>query len=746
MKTPINVLYLVLSMGLSGRGVAVLELVRNLKKDIYNCTVCCFDERGILADELEKEGVEVIVMRRKSGLDFSLILKLAGMMKERKIDIVHAYNAGPFFYGSLAAKISRIPVCIVSFTALSIAIDSRTWKKRLQNKLCSYLVEKMVTVTEGMKADFARRNGIPPGKIDVIRYGVDFNKYNIQMNIKNGREKFGIKPSDIVLGTIARLVPEKGHVYLFEAIKEVAASCPEIKLILVGDGPLHFELEKSAERLGIAENVKFFGYHSDIPELLSLFDIFVLPSVFEPFGIVLLEAMAAGKPVIATAISEIPKIVADGKTGILVPPKDASALSSAIVELVRDPHKRQMMGKNGMERVVGEFSLEKSAAGYKHLYQDLLASKNKRKKDNKIKIMHVVLSLDCGGLEHLVVELSNALNRGKFCPSICCLDRKGDLGKKAADLGIEVVEMHRKPGVDLALIFKLAHIFWKKKVDIVHTHNPSAHFYGTLAARLALVPTVINTRHGVGIKAAPVGNALIWRLTNKVIAVSERVRDKLLKNDRLKPGKVITIPNGVDTEKFESKDIRIKKNDLGIEETAPLIGIVARLSGEKDHKTLLNAFAIVNQNLHRARLLVVGDGFLRKNLEEICREKGLNGTVLFLGYRDDIPDLLKLMDVFVLSSVSEGLSLTLLEAMAAGKPIVATQVGGNPEVVVDKVTGRLVPPGAPQALAEALMDILTNSDMAREMGLRAQERVKRLFSLPRFVKDHEALYAEFVKK
>lgn len=728
-------------MGLSGRGISILELVRNFNKDSYSSTVCCFDERGILADELEREGVEVIVMHRKPGFDFLLIFKLARIMKEKNIDIVHAHNTGPLFYGSLAAKFLGVPVFI---DTIHWPINSETWKKRLRNKLCSYLAGKIVTITEYMKNDFSKRNKIPLGKFETIYYGVDLVKYSAQIDIEKKKKELDITPYNIVLGTIARLAPEKGHKYLFQAIKQNTALYSEIKLILVGDGPLLPELKKLAKDLDIVQNVKFLGYRSDIPEIMPIFDIFILPSVFEPFGLVLLEAMAAGKPIIASNISEIPRIILNGETGILVPPKDILSLSDAMLELIRDSKMRQAMGERGRERVIEKFSLKKTTDDYKRLYLNLLAQKINRKVDRKIRIMHVVLSLNCGGLENLVIRLSNAMDKERFHLSICCLDNKGNLGEMASNLGIDVIVMHRKPGFDFSLILRLAYILRKKRVDIVHTHNPSAHLYGTIAARLALIPIVVNTRHGVGVGERPVGNVLLWRLTNKVIAVSHRVKDKLLKSDILNSDKVITIQNGVDIKEFDSKYVKVRKENFGIEDSAPVVGIVARLSVEKDHKTLLKAFKIVIQKIQNVKLVIVGDGHLKEELEKISRERQLDGKVLFLGYRDNIPSLLKLMDVFVLSSFSEGLSLTLLEAMAMEKPIVAARVGGNPEVVLDGVTGRLVPPNDPTALAEALMEILNNKDMAEKMGKRAKERVSRLFSFERFIRDHEKLYSELI--
>lgn len=355
-------------------------------------------------------------------------------------------------------------------------------------------------------------------------------------------------------------------------------------------------------------------------------------------------------------------------------------------------------------------------------------------------IMQIVLSLECGGLEKLVLDLTTMLNRNGFNACICCLDKFGELAIQAKNKKIEVILIKKLPGKDVSLPIRLGYVIRKKKIDIVHTHNMSPLFYGTLGARLAGVPVVINTRHGREKKHR---SSLIWNMNDRIVVISEDAKQQMLKWNSMNSQKTKVIFNGIDVNEYsdEEESTNIKKS-LGIDSSHLVIGTVARLSPEKDQKILIKAFSQALSKCANARLVIVGDGQLRGQLEGYCRKLGILNNVLFLGFRQNIPQLLSIFDIFVLSSLTEGISLTLLEAMAAKKPIVATHVGGNPEVVVDGLTGLLVPPKDPDKMANAMLKILQNPDLAKRMGAAGRKRVEEKFSLDRMVREYEKLYEE----
>lgn len=343
-----------------------------------------------------------------------------------------------------------------------------------------------------------------------------------------------------------------------------------------------------------------------------------------------------------------------------------------------------------------------------------------------MKIMQVVLSLEYGGLEKLVINLTEELNNRKIPTGILCIDVKGALAKEAEAKGIRVFSLDKGPGLDLGISVRMREIFKKEKIDLIHTHNLGPLIYGGIAAKMCGIPSV-NTRHGSAKKKTI---SFIWNLNKNIVVVSEDAKRELLSHSKVLPEKVKVIYNGISANGAQT---RIAGN-------AGLIGNVARLSEEKDHFTLIEAFSRVVKEIKGAILMIVGDGPLMDSLKSKVRSLNLKEKVLFLGFRDDVQDLMKTFDIFTLSSTTEGISLTLLEAMRAGKPIVATDVGGNREVVSDQESGILVPKKNPEEMARAIIRILKDKRLAGKMGARGHEIVKEKFSLERMTKEYIELY------
>ena len=359
-------------------------------------------------------------------------------------------------------------------------------------------------------------------------------------------------------------------------------------------------------------------------------------------------------------------------------------------------------------------------------------------------IGHVVLSLDVGGLERVVATLARAQREAGARVSVYCLDRPGALAGPLPSAGVPVHTVGRGGrGFDVGAMLRLARMLRADGVGVIHCHNHGALVYGALAARLVPGTRVVYTVHGA-ITSARRSTSRFLRLglVRDVVFVSAHARNVgrqagLATNDH-----VHTIVNGVDLTAFTSAkgDGRRVRREHGIPEDAPVCGIVARLTEAKDHRTLFAAVAIARETCPALHCLVVGDGELRDELERDAAARGLSGVVHFTGARDNIRDYLDAMDVFVLSSVTEGLAMTLLEAMAAARPVVATRVGGNPEVVEDGVTGRLVPPSDPTTLAGAIVSVLDQPDLARAMGDAGRARAGHRFGLNAMVREYQAVY------
>jgi L-malate glycosyltransferase len=359
-------------------------------------------------------------------------------------------------------------------------------------------------------------------------------------------------------------------------------------------------------------------------------------------------------------------------------------------------------------------------------------------------VLHVLNTLQTGGAEYLVLNLARALDRRRFPMLVCSLQGDGEIGAELRGIGVPVFVLERRFGIDPRLVPALVQLIRRHRVRIVHTHNVAPWLYAGIAARLAGA-AVCHTEHS---SLFPEQRALkraewaLGKITKAVICDGEDVRRQLVHEQHLSPRNVVTVYNGVDTGAYAHPvDRAAGRRALGLPEQAPVVGTVARLEPVKDQATLLSAFAQVARELPDARLVLVGDGSQRAALEAQARQPPLAGKVHFLGRRADVPSLLPLFDVFALSSTSEGLPLTILEAMAAGLPCVSTAVGAVPEAVLEGETGRLVPPGDAHRLAAALRDLLTDPTLARRLGTTAQHRARALFDLKVMTRRYEDLYA-----
>lgn len=353
-------------------------------------------------------------------------------------------------------------------------------------------------------------------------------------------------------------------------------------------------------------------------------------------------------------------------------------------------------------------------------------------------VLHIVLGLNIGGLERFVLDLIRFRSHD-IQPTVLCLEKKGSLGEGIS--GIRIMELGKKDGFDWELCARIRKIAKECRIDLIHTHNQAAHIYGSIAGLISGIP-VVHTKHGrnkPGDRKATCRNRLCAMISKKVVAVSLDSAQVCTEIEKVPAHKVMTIHNGIDIDAFSSLS---PSRSAG---PAISIGIVARLVPDKDHLTLLRSCQILSKDLSNFTLLLVGGGPLRGSLQAAAVELGIDRNVRFMGFRHDVATLLRSFDIFALSSVTEGLSLTLLEAMASGLPVVATEVGGNSEVVVQGQTGFIVPAQSPAAFAEKLLLLSRDSKLRLQMGRAGRKRVEERFDIRSTVRKYEALYHELVK-
>jgi glycosyltransferase involved in cell wall biosynthesis len=354
-----------------------------------------------------------------------------------------------------------------------------------------------------------------------------------------------------------------------------------------------------------------------------------------------------------------------------------------------------------------------------------------------VRIAHVALQLETGGMERLLADFARYADRRRFDLRFVALTSRGRVADEIEAAGFPVEVLGARPGVRPALTFRLARLFRDQRIDLVHTHNTRPLVYAGPAARLAGVGGVVHTRHGQRHRATPRQNLLFrlaGRCADRVVCVSEDSR-RLCRQEGIAPGAISTIWNGIDRNRFRL--------------TGPTSGgpalFVGRLSPEKDIPTLLRATAVVVANQPSFRLQIAGSGRCIGELATLAGSLGLDDHVEFLGDVADVPGLLGRASLFVLPSVTEGLPITVLEAMACGLPVVATRVGGTPEAVAEGQSGLLVEPGEPEQLARALLKVWSDVELAKQMGIAGHRRVEEHFDVRTMVSKYESLYQDVLQ-
>ena len=361
---------------------------------------------------------------------------------------------------------------------------------------------------------------------------------------------------------------------------------------------------------------------------------------------------------------------------------------------------------------------------------------------NRPNVLQVVLSLNPGGTERLVVELVKRL-RPELPMAVCCLDEEGSWGEGLRHEDINVVALRRREGFRPQLGRAIARAAAQHGARVVHCHHYSPFVYASIARLWAPHLKIVFTEHGRLSDAGPspkrrTANRVLAHAPRTVVTVSSELKQHLVA-EGFPTDRVNVIYNGIDVGPLPDAAARARvRGQLGIDDRAIVVGTVARLDPVKDLQTLVRAVGAQAAS-RPMTLLVIGDGSERGPIEAAARNAGVGSFVRFLGHRDDARDLLAGCDVYANSSISEGISLTILEAMAAGLPVVATRVGGTPEIV-DTSCGRLVPSRDPASLAATLSELAADASLRCALGRAARARVEQRFTLDRMIAEYRDAY------
>jgi len=380
-----RVLLLNTLMEAGGAQKAMLQLARGLEVRGYDVTVVTMYDRADYVRQFEETyGLEITDLQMKPrgaalphrAYAFAKgIWTLIRLMRSRKIQLLQTFSHYSNILGPLAAIIAGVPIRV---TNQRMSLVHRSLWLRMADRIIenSSLVHCMVSVSKVTRKHRISRDGFKPEKIVAIPNGVDASLYSSSectASLASLREELGIGEKELIVTTVARLHPQKGHRYLLDAVPSILNEKPRAVFLLAGDGELRAPIKERVEQLEVSSSVKVLGPRSDVPDLLNISDVFVLPSLWEGMPNAVLEAMAAGLPVVATDVDGTSEVVVNGKTGLLVPPRNSRSLQLAILRLLNNAQLRRDMGSAGQKRVAEEYSLDCYVEKYDDLYTILEA-------------------------------------------------------------------------------------------------------------------------------------------------------------------------------------------------------------------------------------------------------------------------------------------------------------------------------------------------------------------------------------
>ena len=396
---PAGILYLVDGLGLSGKTKAMVDLIAGLDPRRYRAEVVCFDpEPSALYDRLHALGVNVNQVPCPEGLNLSVVARLTALVRRLRPDVLHCYNPRTMLYGGVVARALGVRATLGSLSAFACLTPDREYqflpqklfsasgRNRLRNRAAAWLIRALVTVSPSLGENFCRYNAIDLQRLRVVPYGVDVDRFAqvTPEQIATFRARYQLKPDQVVVASIGRLVEQKDYPTQLKAFALAAAQEPSLFMLLVGDGPLRGEIEELARQLGIADRVRLAGHSNEVPIAMRAVDVFVIASKFEPYGVALLEAKAAGVAIVATRVNEIPEILgerpagghvgagtgSEASTGRLVPAENPAAMAEAFVQLARDAAERRALGARAALDARTRHSLAAAVRAYQQLYDE----------------------------------------------------------------------------------------------------------------------------------------------------------------------------------------------------------------------------------------------------------------------------------------------------------------------------------------------------------------------------------------
>ncbi|MBS9374375.1 glycosyltransferase [Rhodococcus sp. B50] len=775
MSRPLRLMYVVPDLGVGGAERHVTTLLPRLDAQRFTSCVVCIGEPGALFSDLAESSVPATALRRSKRQMVRAVAELVREMRRFRPDIVvtRGYNAETL--GRAAAFLSRVPHVVVWVHHCGDP-EPRGRLRRLVDRCLDPITDAYFGVAEAQRAFMTDDLGYPPEKITVVYNGVDPSLYGTADD-RSVLPELGTAGDAPIIGIVAALRPEKDHACFLRAARRVVDVRPDARFLVIGDGPCREDLETLVDRSGLRANVVFTGSRDDIPRILRALDVVVLSSYsIECFPMALLEAMASGRPAVCTAVGGVPEMLVDGVTGRLVPARDARALADGMLELLDDPELARKMGRAARERVESEFTLRRSVEGAEAALEEAARSPLVRparfplvrparfplvrparptERTDPIRLTLVLDQTFVGGVEVLMLEVFRHLDPSVVRPRLVCLREAGPLAEEYRRAGFDVEVVPRSGRFDPRRVSRLVRILRADRTDavLVTHHHHAALALGRLAARLAGTPANLVAAHdmdltNIGKRCLPRWAVSTLFLSDALVLLGPRQGEYLRREEGVarRPWsrtREVVITNGIDVADPPTEEDRARaRSALGLSHDDFAVGIVARLSRQKAHQVLFEAVRLAAHTHPELRLLVIGGGDRECELRSLASDLGISDRTVFTGVRRDVRTLLPGLDVSALSSVHEGAPITVIEAMAAGLPVVATGCGCLPDMVADGTDGFLVPVGDAAALAERLCRLAGDRRLARRLGANGRERAEREYRISRTARAFESLLTD----
>lgn len=756
-RQPLRVLWLIDSLTLGGAESLVLPFARAVDRSQVDLRVCCLKSiaGNPIEERLRDAGIPVTNLGARNLRDLSAFRRLLALIREQRVQVVHAHLTYAVIWGVLACRLAKVPIVatlhVAPTSASGFQRDSiREW---LMIEFLRWRRATILAVSEAVRGAFVAKYNLPPYRIQVIHNGVKvvtFERRNPERGIQL-RQQFRFPQNAKVLITVAVLRAPKGVDILLRALPAILRAVPELRLLVVGEGPTRDSWTRLAAHLGVDEAVHWAGYRQDVPALLAGSDLFVLPSREDAFPTVLLEAMAAELPIVATNVGGIPEIINSPAVGVLVPPRDPAALAKEITELLQQDKTRKTIAAAGRRRVVEQFSGQRWMDRLMTAYREATGERT-----GPLRVA-VVEFAGKGGLIHYAFQLCRAMSSEGAAVTLLTdenyeldalkhpfrllkifrlWDPKADAGTGGRGDTGTMRRMRR--GVKYYRAWKdLASHLESEKYDVVQLGDirfPADLFALRRVRRRAKILGDIchNVMRfsGEGSFKAPKATLAayrrIYRLFDRIFVHYEVNRAAFQSVFPSSSGNVAVIVHG-NQELFGELRAPLRtanrlRTELGFLPGEEVVLFFGTLSSYKGIDLLLEAFVAVALRHTRSRLVIVGfplPDFDLARHQALAQSFGMGERVRILPRYVDSAEVSAWMElasvvVFPYREIYQSGALHL--AQTFGAPIVATRVGATPDVIEHGVHGLLVEPGDADAMADAISSLLADPDLAKQLG------------------------------